>query len=84
MLDVYNSDGTPLTADQLYVQLERICNASLQRDEEPVGILTTQHRDSWGRAYTRLINGELKWKARSSIYGKNNNESKHSNHSDNH
>lgn len=59
MLDVYNSDGTPLTADQLYIQLERICSASLQSQVEPVGILTTQHRDSWGKAYVNLIKGEL-------------------------
>lgn len=61
VLDVYNSDGTPLTADQLGIQLERICSASPPSDSEPVGILTTQHRDSWGKAYVRLIKGELRW-----------------------
>ncbi|KAM3873925.1 carnitine O-acetyltransferase [Diretmus argenteus] len=55
VLDVYNSDGTPLTADQLYVQLEKIGNASLQTNEEPIGILTSQHRDTWGKAYANLI-----------------------------
>lgn len=59
-LDVYNSDGTALTADQLYVQLERICSAALQTNTEPIGILTTQHRDSWGKAYVNLMKGELK------------------------
>ncbi|XP_071773646.1 carnitine O-acetyltransferase [Centroberyx gerrardi] len=55
VLDVYNSDRTPLTADQLYVQLEKIWNSSLQTNKEPIGILTTQHRNSWGKAYLNLI-----------------------------
>ncbi|CAF96708.1 unnamed protein product, partial [Tetraodon nigroviridis] len=58
VLGVYNSDGTPLTTDQLCAQLERICKASEQAAEEPVGILTTQHRDSWGKVYTKLISDE--------------------------
>lgn len=57
ILDVYNSDGTPLTVDQLYMQLEKIWNSSLQTNKEPIGILTSQHRNTWGKAYNNLIKG---------------------------
>uniref|UniRef100_A0A1A8LHJ3 Carnitine O-acetyltransferase n=1 Tax=Nothobranchius pienaari TaxID=704102 RepID=A0A1A8LHJ3_9TELE len=54
-LDVYNSDGTPLTVDQIHMQLEKILNSSLQANKEPIGILTSQHRNTWGKAYSNLI-----------------------------
>jgi len=62
VLDVYNSDGSPLTVDQIYVQLEKIWNTSLQTNKEPVGILTSNHRNTWGKAYNNLIKGELNGK----------------------
>uniref|UniRef100_A0AAQ4R334 Carnitine O-acetyltransferase n=1 Tax=Gasterosteus aculeatus aculeatus TaxID=481459 RepID=A0AAQ4R334_GASAC len=55
VLDVYHSDGTPLTVDQIYMQLEKIWNSSLQTNKEPIGILTSQHRNTWGKAYNNLI-----------------------------
>lgn len=57
VLDVYNSDGSPLTVDQLHMQLEKIWNSSLQTNKEPIGILTSQHRNTWGKAYNNLIKG---------------------------
>lgn len=56
-LDVYHSDGTPLTSDQIFVQLEKIWNSSLQTNKEPVGILTSNHRNTWAKAYNTLIKG---------------------------
>lgn len=56
-LDVYHSDGTPFTSDQIFVQLEKIWNSSLQSNKEPVGILTSNHRNTWSKAYNNLIKG---------------------------
>lgn len=54
---MYHSDGTPLTSDQIFVQLEKIWNSSLQSNKEPVGILTSNHRNTWAKAYNNLIKG---------------------------
>ena len=56
-LDVYHSDGTPLTSDQIFTQLEKVWNSSLQTNKEPVGILTSNHRNSWAKAYSTHIKG---------------------------
>ncbi|KAB0379413.1 carnitine O-acetyltransferase isoform X2 [Muntiacus reevesi] len=58
-LDVYHSDGTPLTSDQIFTQLEKIWNSSLQTNKEPVGILTSNHRNSWAKAYSTLIKDKV-------------------------
>lgn len=58
-LDVYNSDGTPLTVDQIQLQLLQIRNNSWKTDKEPLGILTSDHRRTWGQAYTTLMKDKL-------------------------
>lgn len=58
-LEVYHSDGSPLTADQIFVQLEKIWNSSLQTNKEPVGILTSNHRNSWAKAFNTLIKDKV-------------------------
>ncbi|XP_053196486.1 carnitine O-acetyltransferase-like [Scomber japonicus] len=67
VLDVYNSDGTQLTIDQLCVQLDRICKASPQLSTDPVGILTTQYRKTWNKAYINLMNDETNRESVSAI-----------------
>uniref|UniRef100_A0ACB8EG26 Uncharacterized protein n=1 Tax=Sphaerodactylus townsendi TaxID=933632 RepID=A0ACB8EG26_9SAUR len=58
-LEVYNSDGTPLTVDQLHSQLQRIRGQSWKTDKEPLGVLTSDHRHTWGKAYTTLMKDKL-------------------------
>ncbi|TVK72986.1 Carnitine O-acetyltransferase [Bagarius yarrelli] len=48
-------DGRALTENELYIQLEKIWNTFPQPNEEPIGILTSNHRDRWGKAYTNLL-----------------------------
>ncbi|KYO48933.1 carnitine O-acetyltransferase [Alligator mississippiensis] len=58
-VEVYNSDGTPLTVDQLHVQLQRVRAQSWKTDKEPLGLLTSDHRHTWGLAYTTLMRDRL-------------------------
>lgn len=56
-LEIYNSDGSRLTESQIHSQLMRIRSQSWKTDKEPVGILTSEHRHTWGQAYNRLLTG---------------------------
>lgn len=55
VLEVYTSNGSRLTVDQIAMQLEKIWNSSLQTNKEPIGILTSQHRNTWSKAYNNLL-----------------------------
>uniref|UniRef100_A0A8C6KS59 Carnitine O-acetyltransferase a n=1 Tax=Nothobranchius furzeri TaxID=105023 RepID=A0A8C6KS59_NOTFU len=52
---------------QLSVQLQRICSASPEADTDRVGLLTTLHRDTWGRAYLKLISDKTNKESVTSI-----------------
>ncbi|XP_029441761.1 carnitine O-acetyltransferase-like [Rhinatrema bivittatum] len=58
-LDVYNSDGSPLTVDQIQHQLLQIRHHSWKTDKEPLGVLTSDHRHTWGEAYNTLMRDKL-------------------------
>ncbi|XP_061521324.1 carnitine O-acetyltransferase b isoform X1 [Phycodurus eques] len=58
-LEVYNSDGSRLTESQIHGQLLRIRSQSWKTDKEPMGILTSEHRHTWGQAYNRLLRDKL-------------------------
>lgn len=52
-VDVYGEDGAPLNESQLLAQLQMVVKQS-QHIKNPIGILTTEHRDTWAKAYKRL------------------------------
>ncbi|XP_068603100.1 carnitine O-acetyltransferase b isoform X2 [Brachionichthys hirsutus] len=58
-LEVYNSDGSRMTESQIHGQLLRIRAQSWKTDKEPMGILTSEHRHTWGQAYERLMRDKL-------------------------
>uniref|UniRef100_A0A8C9XQZ4 Carnitine O-acetyltransferase b n=1 Tax=Sander lucioperca TaxID=283035 RepID=A0A8C9XQZ4_SANLU len=58
-LEVYNSDGSRMTESQIHGQLLRIRSQSWKTDKEPMGILTSEHRHTWGQAYNRLLKDKL-------------------------
>lgn len=58
-LEVYNSDGSRMTESQIHSQLMRIRAQSWKTDKEPMGILTSEHRHTWGQAYNRLLGDKL-------------------------
>lgn len=51
--DVYGSDCQPLSEAQIYRQLKNLVQDS-EQVTPPVGILTTENRSTWAKAYTEL------------------------------
>lgn len=57
-VDIFNSENKPLSEKQILGQLEAVMDKSSHLIE-PIGILTTQHRDKWANAYADLTVGKL-------------------------
>nr|CAH7723878.1 unnamed protein product [Callosobruchus chinensis] len=57
-MEVIDSDGNWPSLSQLTSSLEVIIRESEDYDD-PVGVLTTEHRDKWNKAYTELNKGIL-------------------------
>lgn len=59
-LECYGSDNQPLGTEQIYEQLKNIVNQSNEPDV-PVGLLTTENRNKWAKAYELLAKGKQGW-----------------------
>ena len=57
-MDVYNPESRqPLPSDELYQQLLHIVSQSPSDVTVPIGLLTSQHRDTWFKDFTQLSQG---------------------------
>ena len=62
-----NSYGDPITVKQIEAQLQKIVYDS--RDSgKAVGILTTEHRNTWAELYKELAIGNIKFCFRNYYY----------------
>lgn len=59
-LECYGSNNQPLGTEQIYEQLNNIMNQSNEPDA-PVGLLTTENRNKWAKAYELLAKGMHGW-----------------------
>ncbi|KAG7311587.1 hypothetical protein JYU34_002635 [Plutella xylostella] len=50
-VDLWGEDGKRLNEKQIAEQLKKVKDASKTPAENPVGILTSENRNAWGRAY---------------------------------
>lgn len=57
-IPVYNKEKRTLSQDQILSQIKQCMNDSKSRKTKsaPIGLLSTDHRDNWGKAYAELIN----------------------------
>lgn len=52
-VNVFGKDGAPLNESQILSQLELVM-AQSKFPKKPIGVLTSEHRDTWAKAYKRL------------------------------
>ncbi|CAG2255886.1 E2.3.1.7 [Mytilus edulis] len=53
-LEAYGKNHKPLSVDQIYNQLQKVVEMS-KNSSTPVGILTSENRNTWAKAYNHLV-----------------------------
>ncbi|XP_063424764.1 carnitine O-acetyltransferase-like [Mytilus trossulus] len=53
-LEAYGKNHKPLSVDQIYNQLQKVVDMS-KNSSTPVGILTSENRNTWAKAYNHLV-----------------------------
>lgn len=56
-VDLWGSDGNRLNVDQIAQLLKKVVDLSASPSSTPVGILTSENRDAWAKAYQLLSKG---------------------------
>ena len=57
-LEAYGRDNKPLSIDQIYKELQSVMDMS-KKPDVPVGILTTENRNTWAKSYNHLIKDKV-------------------------
>jgi Choline/Carnitine o-acyltransferase. len=55
-IHVFDSRGEIISSSKLLEHLKKVVEAS-QKPAEAVGILTSEHRDTWAEVYSELVKG---------------------------
>ncbi|XP_063838856.1 carnitine O-acetyltransferase isoform X2 [Ostrinia nubilalis] len=58
-LDLWGEDGVRLNEDQIKDQLKKVMKLSETATDKGIGILTSENRDTWAKAYNILIKDNL-------------------------
>jgi carnitine O-acetyltransferase len=56
-VSVYGEQGEPLNQSQLLAQLQDVISKSTHPSSSPVGILTSENRNTWGKVHKALKKG---------------------------
>lgn len=56
-MDLWGEDNVMLNEDQITEQLKKVIDLSCSPNNEGIGILTSENRDNWAKAYQLLAKG---------------------------
>ncbi|KAL0849138.1 hypothetical protein ABMA28_013487 [Loxostege sticticalis] len=58
-VDLWGEDGAILDEEQIKNQLKKVMELSKSRTDKGIGILTSENRDTWAKAYNLLIKDDV-------------------------
>lgn len=58
-MDLWGSDGKRLNENQIVEALKKVVDMSPNPTNDAIGVLTSENRDNWAKAYQLLIKGNI-------------------------